>query len=550
MSKSTSRVVLRAWRGWCWAVLPLLLAALGLASLGATSVWGAPEATEPATYVVGWGDTLGVIAGRYGTTVSAIAQANGVTNPNLIYVGQRLTIPGSTPPPTTGSGLYVVQRGDTLSAIAMRHQTTVQQLVQMNGLTNPNFIAVGQRLAVPQGQSSVSPGGQSDTGAPRTETSYLVRAGDTLLGIAVRFQVGMWDIVLANNIANPSLIYVGQTLIIPDAGGSSSAGSTPTSTRVPASTNQPTEPTPKPATPTPRPATPTTGASTAFQYVQGSMRQYPNCGTVYFKGKITGVGGEPVSGQTMRLRFAGHTVYRVSGDGQDPGQWSFAPLAGENYHSPFTFLIDVVESAGNPAPKSDTLQIQFSDCAAEGQFDSILFRYSGGNTGPTNTATTAPGHTPTPSPTPHDDPLPAEWDPRLNQLPCVRLVTVADRGIGLHPGDRYWRLVKARWLNEEESRRDIQIYVDLLDEAGRRVYGESVGFENGGHQSVISEEQSCCYPWDYPVKLPMFSALCSYSAYVEGLPSDMVTGMGLGTPEHPDWTIHTGFVLTFQRTVY
>jgi LysM repeat protein len=550
MSNSTVGVVLRAWRGWRCAVLLLSLAALGLASPGATLVWGAPEVAEPATYVVGWGDTLSLIAGRYGTTVLAIAQANGVTNPNLIYVGQRLTIPGSSSPPTSGSGLHVVQRGDTLTAIAMRYQTTVQQLVQMNGLTNPNFIAVGQRLAVPQGQGSVGPGGQTDTGGSSTATSYQVRAGDTLLGIAVRFQVGMWDIVLANNIANPSLIYVGQTLVIPGAGGSSSAGSTPTPTRVPASTNQPATATPRPQTPTPRQATPTPGASTVFQYVQGSMRQYPNCGTVYFKGKITGVGGEPVNGQTVRLRFAGHSVYRVSGEGQDPGEWSFAPLAGDNYHSPFTFLVDVVESAGNPAPKSDTLQIQFSDCDTAGQFDSILFRYSAGNPGPTNTPTTAPGRTPTPTSTPRSNPLPVEWDPRLNQLPCVRLVTVADRGTQLRPGDRYWRLVKARWLSEEESRRDIQIYVDLLDEAGNRVYGQSVAFENGGHQSVISEKQSCCYPWDYPVKLPMFNALCSYSAYVEGLPSDMMTGMGLGTPEHPDWTIHTGFVLTFQRTVY
>jgi hypothetical protein len=143
-----------------------------------------------------------------------------------------------------------------------------------------------------------------------------------------------------------------------------------------------------------------------------------------------------------------------------------------------------------------------------------------------------------------------DWDPRLNSLPCVRLATVAEQGIRLQPGDRYWRLVKARWLNEEESRRDIQIYVDLLDEAGERIYGDTVVFENGGRQTVVAERQSCCYPWDYPVKCPMFSALCSYTAFVEGLPSDAVVGMGLGTPEHPDWTIHTGFVLTFQRTVY
>lgn len=547
MSNARGPLGLGVWGGRHCATLLVLLIGLAVASPRATSVFGAPTATEPTTYVVAWGDTLSGIAGRYGTTVSAIMQANSVDNPNLIYVGQRLAIPNSSPPATTESGVYVVQSGDTLSGIALRHQTTVQQLVQMNGLTNPNLIVIGQRLAVAQGQVANGSGNRSAPG-----TSYQVRPGDTLIGIAMRFQVRMWDIVLANNIANPSLIYVGQLLVMPGAGGSAGPASTPTPTRVPADTGGPTAPTPTPATPTAQPTAPATQPAVpayAFQYVQGSMRQYPNCGTVYFKGRITGVGGEPVNGKTVRVRFAGNVVYRVSGEGQDPGEWSFAPLAGENYHSPFTFLIDVVESASNPASQSNTLEVRFTDCAAAGQFDSILFQYTKVNTGPASSPTRTPQRTSAPSPGPSNIPA-VEWDPRLNQLPCVRLVTAANRGMGLQPGNRYWRLVKARWLSEEESRRDIQIHVDLLDEAGQRVYGERVAFENGGRYTVISEPQSCCYPWDYPVKWPMFNTLCSYSAYVEGLPSDMVMGMGLGTPEHPDWTIHTGFVLTFQRTVY
>jgi hypothetical protein len=346
------------------------------------------------------------------------------------------------------------------------------------------------------------------------------------------------------------LIYIGQSLVIPGAEAPASSTPTATATAKPVATQQPSSPTPKPATATPAQATATPGSSYAFHYVQGSIQRAPNCGTVYFKGKILGVGGEPVNGKTVRLRFAGNVVYRVSGEGQDPGEWSFAPLASEHYHSTFTFLIDVVESQANPVPQSDTLEVSFSSCDAAGQFTNILFQYGGGNVGPAVDPTPVPARTPTPTYVPQDNLSPVEWDPRLNQLPCVRLVTAAERGISLQPGDRYWRLVKARWLNEEESRRDIQIHVDLLDEAGERIYGVSVAFDNGGHQSVVSEQQSCCYPWDYPVKWPMFNTLCSYSAYVEGLPSDMVAGMGLGTPEHPDWTIHTGFVLTFQRTVY
>jgi len=544
MSDSLNRLGLRRRYGRRHAALVFLVAALSIGTPGPTPALGAPEPAEQTVYVVGWGDTLSGIAGRYGTTVTAIVQVNGMANPNLIYVGQRLAIPASGSLAPAGSGVYVVKAGDTLSGIAMRHQTTVTQLMQTNGLSNPNFILVGQRLAVPGGERSSDPGSQ-----PTLDGVYTVQRGDTLIGIALRMQVAMWDIVLANNIANPSLIYVGQSLVIPGGGTAKNTAPSATPTSEPAATPQVDAPTPRPATPTATQPKETPATKSAFYYVQGSMQHAPNCGTVYLKGDIAGVGGEPVSGKTVRLRFAGNVVYRVSGEGQDPGQWSFAPLAAENFHSPFTFLVDVVESQANPVPQSDTLTIDFNDCDAAGQFTDILFRYGGGSSVPVSNPTVAPDATPTSTYAP-TDPSPVDWDPRLNQLPCVRLVTVADRGMQPRPGERYWRLVKARWLSEEESRRDIQIHVDLLDEAGGRVYGESVVFENGGRHTVISEPQSCCYPWDYPVKWPMFGALCSYSAYVEGLPSDMVTGMGLGTPEHPDWTVHTGFVLTFQRTVY
>jgi cytoskeletal protein RodZ len=128
------------------------------------------------------------------------------------------------------------------------------------------------------------------------------------------------------------------------------------------------------ATPTPT-ATPTT-PSYEFEYA-GGMESAPNCGMVYMEGKITGVGGEPVSGRTVRLRFAGNEAYRVSGEeGKPAGEWGFSPLAPENFHLPFTFLIDVVESSANPIPQSDTVEIQFTDCGVAGQFTNIVFQYA------------------------------------------------------------------------------------------------------------------------------------------------------------------------------
>jgi LysM repeat protein len=120
------------------------------------------------TYVVQWGDTLTSIAQRFGTTVQAIVSANNISNPNLIYAGQTLIIPGTgsppppsppppSPPPPTGDCTYTVRAGDTLSAIAVRYGTTVGVLVQLNNIANPNLIYVGQVLRVPCDGSPPSP---------------------------------------------------------------------------------------------------------------------------------------------------------------------------------------------------------------------------------------------------------------------------------------------------------------------------------------------------------------------------------------------------------
>jgi LysM repeat protein len=180
----------------------LVVSALVFSGPGA----GAVHAESQAEYIVQPGDTLLSIAARHGVRVSQLAWANGLRWNSWVYVGQRLVIPGTTPAPAANSSIYVVRRGDTLSAIAGRYHTTVYQLAQMNNLRNPNLIFVGQRLVVPQA-SIVNPS--------RISTVYYVQKGDTLIGISMRFHVSMWDIVLANNIANPSLIYVGQRLVIP-----------------------------------------------------------------------------------------------------------------------------------------------------------------------------------------------------------------------------------------------------------------------------------------------------------------------------------------------
>jgi len=102
--------------------------------------------------VVQRGENLFRIALRYGTTVQAIASANGIANPALIYVGQTLIIPSSgeqPSPPTTGETTYVVQPGDNLFRIALRYNMSYLYLAQYNGIANTSLIYVGQIMRIP-----------------------------------------------------------------------------------------------------------------------------------------------------------------------------------------------------------------------------------------------------------------------------------------------------------------------------------------------------------------------------------------------------------------
>lgn len=106
--------------------------------------------TKGLIYTVKPGDTLYSIAARYGSTVAAIEIANHlfppVTDRGLIFPGDGLVIPTSTPDPIMN---YIVTNGDTLSIIAHKFGTHVDLLAGINGIENPNLIFVDQQLMVP-----------------------------------------------------------------------------------------------------------------------------------------------------------------------------------------------------------------------------------------------------------------------------------------------------------------------------------------------------------------------------------------------------------------
>lgn len=140
-------------------VLLTILLLVPLLLMAVPSVAAPAQAPSYAVvHIVQPGDTLFSIALRYGTTVEAIAMANNIVNPNLIYVGQKLVIPtGYAPPyvppyaPPPAATVYIVKPGDTLFSIALRFGTTVQAVALANNIPNPNLIFVGQKLVIPKG---------------------------------------------------------------------------------------------------------------------------------------------------------------------------------------------------------------------------------------------------------------------------------------------------------------------------------------------------------------------------------------------------------------
>ena len=97
------------------------------------------------TYVIQPGDTLSGIAARYGTTVSELSRINGISNPDRIYAGNTIRVPES------GSSYqnYTVRPGDTLSAIALKFGTTVSAIAKLNGISDPDRIYAGTTLRIP-----------------------------------------------------------------------------------------------------------------------------------------------------------------------------------------------------------------------------------------------------------------------------------------------------------------------------------------------------------------------------------------------------------------
>lgn len=101
---------------------------------------------ETITYTVRKGNTLFGIANFFGTSVEKILLVNNIKDPNTIYVGQEILVPVDTE--EIKDYVYVTRPGDTLWSIAQRFGTTVESIAKKNGMCNPNILYPGTRLYI------------------------------------------------------------------------------------------------------------------------------------------------------------------------------------------------------------------------------------------------------------------------------------------------------------------------------------------------------------------------------------------------------------------
>ncbi len=188
-------------RYWCVLVLTVSLWAGGVLAAAAnpdTPVETPPPSAEgpQIEHIVAAGESLSLIARRYGLSTTALQTANGLADPDRLIVGQRLIIPGVALPGATATpaapdagrftAIHVVTAGESLSRIAARYGATTAELAAVNGLENPDRLIVGQRLLVPGDSDSAIEVGSNADSLPWPFTAFELRSpnpsqGDTVL---------------------------------------------------------------------------------------------------------------------------------------------------------------------------------------------------------------------------------------------------------------------------------------------------------------------------------------------------------------------------------
>ncbi len=152
-------------------------------------------------YIVKKGDSLWSIANKYGLTVDKLKDINNLSS-NMLSVGQKLLINDGTDVDNVNENYYIVKSGDTLYSIAKKYGLTVDELKKMNNLSS-NTLSINQKLLV-----------ENDMSTDDNYDVYVVKSGDTLWGIASKYNTSVDKIKDINNL-NSNNLSIGQKLLVP-----------------------------------------------------------------------------------------------------------------------------------------------------------------------------------------------------------------------------------------------------------------------------------------------------------------------------------------------
>ncbi len=175
----------------------------------------------PVIHIVQAGEIPLVIAGQYGISAEALLTANGITDPSSLQIGQELLVPVTLTPgakktlavPALSKESYTVAPGDTLLAIALAYNISVEAITAANPQVDPRRLQIGQKLLIPAGNMA-RPVPLAATGP----TVYEIQAGDTLLVVARKYGSNVEAILAANPGLKPTALQIGQQINVPPAG--------------------------------------------------------------------------------------------------------------------------------------------------------------------------------------------------------------------------------------------------------------------------------------------------------------------------------------------
>ena len=244
------------------------LAALVLALTPPLTVLAVSGVQAQQVVTVRSGETLSEIADRHGVSLTRLMQANGITKPDHVEIGQRLTIPGSgstartasSSGGTQGTAPYTVKSGETLSEIADRFNTTTARLIQINRISDPDLVMTGTRLQVPVTAQRSAPSAASAPAVNRNASEHVVQSGENLSLIAERYGTSVSRLVALNQLDDPELVQAGTRLKL--RGTPPAARSTPPTAAKPTPAPSTAAAQPKAAQPAPASAQPSASATT------------------------------------------------------------------------------------------------------------------------------------------------------------------------------------------------------------------------------------------------------------------------------------------------